>query len=478
MNPQNQAPLRDLSGNGMLVNFDWSFHTVAPPDFPANPFPEYAIYWSGSGRVGVIDTINQQGKADKFTGAIPANDPVPLNVLPPKTDTIANSQYIPGFDPTEIAVDARTNGATCHSFIYAMSASSGEIVIINTRTTLPIAILKTPSPGGIAIQSGGGQSANVLCVTNSSANTLTTFGIGSFTPGLNYLNGPVYVQKVTTTGNTPRAISITISPTGQWSRDPGLGGPSTPMLMYVDLTDGVVNTKSLSADAPARRFTLGADSSPNDVSFTPCYVPCLGCPVIMYAAISQGGHGPLEGKISFYVAGPGCTTGSTTPIRPDALIGSTGGFDSPAGLDEVFSLGTFAFFAVCESGSQANALTTVQTIVGNPNLPLGPELKDRFKSVGANPTNCAHRAAYADPLIGLAGSGTCYAPPPPAGCVYKGTEQCIVALDGSLGVSFDLYVCARGSGLVQVVNMSSGARAVYSPVIIPSVRFVASHATQ
>jgi hypothetical protein len=366
-----------------------------------------------------------------------------------------------------------------------MSPSSGEIVIVNTRSSLPVAIIKTPSPGGISNQTGGGQAANVLCVTNSSANTLTIFDVNQIRTGTTFLVGTVFVQKVTTTGNTPRAVAITLSLTGDWERDPFQGGPPIPMIMYVDYTDGVVNTKTIHSDKPVYTKQLGAASSPNDVAFTPCYIPCFGCPVIMYAAITIGGNAVLEGKVAFYVAGPGCGTGNTIPIRPDAVIDDIGGLDAPAGIDETFSIAAQAagvenFFIVAESGSQMNAATSIGPIVGNINTPRSPEIRARYRNIGANPVALAHRPAWTFPLIGVAGSLTCYFPPPPPGCVYKGTEQCLVAasLDQTLGVCQDIYVCCRGGGIVQVIDLTTGLRQLDSPIAIPGVRFLASLSSQ
>jgi hypothetical protein len=81
----------------------------------------------------------------------------------------------------------------------------------------------------------------------------------------------------------------------------------------------------------------------------------------MYAAISEGGSGiPGEGKVTYYTAGPGCSTGLSNNARPDSLTGELGGFDAPAGLDEIFPFSpTGAFFALAESGSTKNQLVTL-----------------------------------------------------------------------------------------------------------------------
>ena len=117
------------------------------------------------------------------------------------------------------------------------------------------------SPGGISNQTGGGQAANVLLVTNSSANTFTTFNISSFTPGLTSLNGPIYISSVVPTGNTPRAISITAPSTGAWNREFAGAGPGEPMILYADHADGVVNTTNLNRPEPIKQFALGVEAS-------------------------------------------------------------------------------------------------------------------------------------------------------------------------------------------------------------------------
>ena len=58
---------------------------------------------------------------------------------------------------------------------------------MNTRTSLPVAIINTPSPGGLSNQTGGGQAVNQLLVTNSSANTWTAFDLSNITPGRQFL---------------------------------------------------------------------------------------------------------------------------------------------------------------------------------------------------------------------------------------------------------------------------------------------------
>lgn len=471
-NPDNPAPISDLAGNPMLISKKFSFQTIAPPDLPQNPFPEYAIWWAASDRVGVLDCVNQQAIADAATGAKSFPNGIPLNVIPEYTDTVANSQNIAGFEPTELNVDCRTNFGTCHTWVYAMSPNSGEIVIINSRNSLPVAILSTPQPGGMGNQTGGGTSANVLVVSNSSANTLTTFDISNVTTGLNYVNGPIFIQNVQPTGNTPRAVSVSLPSVGAYNRDPGLAGPPQPIVMYIDFTDGVVNTTRLNLDAPVKQFNLGPNSAPNDVVMTGC-IP--GNPSIFLAAISQGGL-PLEGKVAYYISGPGCATGVGQGIAADAIIGDLGGFDGPAGLDEIAVVGSPAFFAVAESGAQGNRISTLGLTTGAFNNPV---VLDTIGNVGANPVGIAHRASWTAPpgCMAVAGSGLCN---PNPSCWYNGVEMALTGgnIDGTFASSQEFYICARGAGQVTVVNMLSGLRSYYSPVLIPGVRYVASCSTQ
>jgi hypothetical protein len=469
--PDNAAPIADLAGNAMELNFTFQFQTIAPPDLPQNPFPENSIWWAASDRVGAIDTINQQGLADQFNGS---TTPITGNVLPQYTDTIANSTNIPNFDPSEINYDGRTNAATCHSWVYVQSRNTGQVAILNTRTGIPVAILDSPSPGGIAVQVGNG-SQGVLLVTNAGANTFTGFDIGNLTPGTQFLNGPLFVKKIQPTGNTPQAISISHWPGGVsgWNRDGGNGGPSDPVIMYADFSDGTVNTITMSKDAPVRQFALGPSSAPNDVAFTPCF----GIPAIMFAAISQGGGSDGTGKVAYYVAGPACLTGSQSTTRPDAIVGDLSAFDGPDGLDENFLSGTQVFFTVAESGSEANRVSTLGTETGAGNL---PRVINQFTNVGANPTKVAHRSSWNPPCIQPAGSGFCNHPNTPS-CWYNGTEQDILTTtsnDPSMVPTKDLYVCARGASQVTVIDLTSGSRSPWPPVSIPGVRFVAGPGTQ
>jgi hypothetical protein len=482
MMPTNPNPIADLAGNKMETSFAFQFQTLAPPELPQNPFPEYAIWWAGSDRVGTLDTVNQQGLADQFTGALMFPFGVPRNSwrdkerqIPEFTDKVATAQNIAGFEPTEISIDTRTSGTTCHTWVYVMSPNSGQIVVVNSRNSIPVAIINTTTPGGLANQTGGGQAANVLLVTNSSANTLTTFDLSNVTPGTSFINGPIFVQSTVPTGNTPKAVSISLPATGAWTRDPGFGGPAIPLVMYIDFTDGVVNTTNLNLPAPVRQFNLGPNSAPNDVVMTPCF----GLNPILFAAVSQGGL-PNEGKVAYYVAGPGCLTGTSTGARPDSLVGDLSGFDGPSGMDEIFPMGNSALFAVAESGSQANRVVTLGVESGTLNV---PRRLITFTAVGANPVAIAHRSAYVSPCVQLIGViPRCSTNP---SCWYRGTEQWALSprfngggIDQSLASAQDLYICARGASQISVVNLVNGGRDIYSPISIPGIRFVASPATQ
>jgi len=476
--PDNPSPVEDLTGNYMELSYTFQFQTIAPPDLPQNPFPEFAIWWSGQDRVGCIDTVNQPGLADQFFGLPVPPLGVPKNVLPAFTDTIATDEHIPNFNPLEINIDTRTNGGSCHSWAYVQSANSGQVVIVNTRNSVPVALINSPKPGGIAVQ-GHYTGPGVLLVTNESANTFTAYSIGALTPGLPFLNGPLYINKVQPTGNTPRAISITQGPPpavapDHWNRDGANTGPSTEVIMYADFTDGNVSTTTLASDGPVRQFALGPNSSPNDISFTPCF----GIPAIMFAAISQGGL-PGEGKVAYYVAGPGCQTGFQVANRPDAIVGDLTGFDGPDGLDNNFLSGTQVFFTIAESGQGANAVTTLGLEIGAANL---PRIITKHVNVGDNPVKVAHRPSWLNPCIGPAfdGNNDC-GHDQTATCHYNGTEQDVLLnflIDGTMVPTKALYICARGASQVTVIDLISGQRAFYSPIGIPSVRFVASTCTQ
>ncbi len=475
--PTNQAPIADLAGNKMEFSDSFQFQTLAPPDLPNCPFPEYAIWWSASDRVGVIDTVNQQGLADQFTGAQQFPLGVPENVLPPFNDTIANSTNIPNFSPGEILIDTRTSFAEHHSWAYVQSADSGQVAIIQTKNMIPVALINTPSPGGIACQTAN-QGAKVLLVTNSSANTFTAYSLGNVTPGAQFLNGPIFINSITPTGNTPTGITISAPPApalipDHWNREGPFTGPGNEVVMYIDKTDGVVNTTTLASDEPVKQFALGAGSSPNDISLSPCF----GNPVIMFASISQGGLSG-QGKVAYYIAGPGCVTGASTPARPDSIVGDLTGFDGPAGLDNVFiPLTSQAFWAVAESGS--DAISTLGFVTGTFNVPA---IISRFDEIGNNPTSLAHRPSYFPPCIAPIGSLGCNGPLP-LGYQYSGTQQNanqrgVNATDATWDNASELYICAAGEGKVTVIEQVSGALSFYSPVPIPGVRRVASTASQ
>ncbi len=480
------APILDRSGNPLDVTYKFKFQTIAPPDLPSAPEPEYGVYYSTSDKVGVIDPINFHDIAltilGKFTGAIPEN------VLPERGDQIANKRNLGlGFDPDEISVDARTDGISCHTFAYVQSFQGGQIVILNTRTMLPVALINTPSPGGLTNQTGLYQAANVLIATNSSANTLTEFNVGSITPGRQFLTGPIFIQNVAPTGNTPRAIAISTASTpsvpGSYQRDFTGSGTGVPIIFYADFTDGVVNSTNLGKKTPVHQFPLGTGASPNDVSLTYCLVtPTI--PPLMFAAIAEGGA-PGEGKVAYWVCGPGCTTGQTAGNRPDAIIGDLSGFDAPAGLDNVWSFSPDALFTMTESGSTANQVV----VLGFSSSQL-PRVLREFPTA-ANPTAITHRPSWLSPLT----AGYCafrvgapspappcfshpvqFSPPP---CQYFGAEIYPIqsynppyTVDPSGATSLVMYVCARGAGQVNVIDMVSGAVSFYSPIAIPGVRYI------
>ncbi len=469
----NASPLTDRSGNPLANSFTFQFQTVAPPALPENPEPEYAIYWSASDRFGVLDTVNQREIALTFLGL--QTTAINRNSIPANTDKIATKKTLGlNFDPNEISVDARTNGASCHTFCYVQSFQSGQVVIINTRNSLPVALINTPSPGGLSNQTGGGQAANVLLVTNSSANTFTVFDLNNINPGLQFLTGSIFINQVSPTGNTPRSIAISAPSSGAYNREFLSGGPGIPLIMYCDFTDGVANTANLGSTEPIKQFALGTGSSPNDVSMTPCF----GLNPILFGAISEGGL-PGDGKVTYYIAGPGCQTGTSNGARPDSLVGDLSGFDAPAGLDNIFPFSNAGnFFAMAESGSTKNQVVTLTVLGGAINT---PKVNREFKT-GANPVAIAHPSSWFSPLaagwICLIGTPGCpnnpiaFTPPP---CWYeKQTEQFPLNPDLTGAPSIWIYVCVRGASRIEVINSTTGSKDFYSPISIPGVRNVAA----
>ena len=147
----NGAPIRDRSDNPLAVSYQFQFQTIAPPVLPDGPEPEYAVYYSTVDRIGVIDTINQNEIAATFRGT--QTFPIAPNLKVPHGDEISTKATLGSrFDPNEISVDART-GPQGHTYLYVQSPASGQIVIVNTRTMLPVALINTPSPGGLAHRS-------------------------------------------------------------------------------------------------------------------------------------------------------------------------------------------------------------------------------------------------------------------------------------------------------------------------------------
>lgn len=475
----NPAPITDLADNQMENTFQFQFQTVAPPDLPQNPFPEYAIWWSASDRIGALDPVNQQGLADNFLGTQTFPLGVPANVIPDFTDTIATEQNIPNFDPFEIVIDTRTNFGTCHTWVYVQSFESGQVAIVNSRTSVPVALINSPSPGGIACQTAT-TGPNVLLVTNASINTWTAYGVGGLTPGTNFLNGPLQIAAQRNTGNNPRAISISVAPgpalvPHHWNRNTrGWAGPATEVIFYADFSDGVVNTTTIAREAPAQQFTLGPQSAPNDIAMSPCWVPGPGIPARMEVAITQGGTGGADGKIAYYLAGPGCVTGQATQVRPDSIVGDLGGFAAPAGVSDTFAVSSRAFFAVAESGSDSVAMVGFALGTNSPEIVIRHSV-----GVGDNPTMVTNRPAWTNPCIAVAGTNGCFRGTAPT-CWYNGTEQDLLIFDlrdGTFATVNDLYVCARGSGWISIIDEGTGVQ-VQQPVLVPGIRYVASTVRQ
>ena len=460
----NSSPIEDLAGNKLLHTEEWTFQTIAPPDLPENPYPEHQVWFSATDRIGVIDTLNYFDIVNQATGTVfPLG--LPLNQIPNESDKIATDTTIPNFDPKEINVDRRI-GPNCHSFAYVQSENTGQIVIVNTRDSIPVALINTPTPGGLALHNGV---VNSLMVTNSSANTISLFEVGSLSVGLQFLSGAIYITRVIPTGNSPSSIAVTAG--FHLARDRGQTGPSTPIIMWVDRLDGTVSTGNLTSEGAVKTFTFGADTPPNDVAWTPCWRPSPIIPPIMYACISQSGP-ILQGKVAFYIAGPGCTTGAQTVSRPDAIVGDLGGFDSPAGLDNIWqNFNTQAYFLVAESGSLGNRVTSIQ-----PGLSGSlPEVLVQYNSVGSNPTSVAH-------VPGIIWTGFSAVPQPP-GCVYNGVFFNQPAPNSPLFLNNqhdDIYVCASGSGKVTQGTVSAGFTASYLwwEVDVPGVRRIGTTSSQ
>lgn len=482
--PDNSAPLQDLSGNYMELSYVFKFTTIAPPNLPANPIPEYSIWWSASDRVGAIDIINHKAIADQALGNATFPLGIPGNVLPQYTDTIATDVNVPGFDPLELIVDPR-NGyvATCHTYVYVQSVESGQIAVINTRNSIPVALINTPSPGGIGLAAAN-NSTDILVATNTAANTFTAFSLSGVAPGQQFLTQPIFITKVQATGNQPRAIAIS-SPSrdrtaqlhATWNRDYNVPGPTTPLIMWADFADGSVSTITLNSETPLKTFGLGPSAAPNDISFGPCQGGSL-----MFAAISQGGL-PGEGAVSYYASGPACGSGVQTPGQPDAIVGKTnepGGLDAPDGLDQlVIPTQLDVYFYVAESGSTRNSVTALGLEPGQINL---PRVVARFNNVGNNPNSIAHRASWSgysfnDPNAPTNGT-----------CNYQGLRMwqwfttiagIFPFIDGSTDPSLSLYVCARGSGQITQINALNGTRPLTNGFIkINGVRYVGSQGSQ
>lgn len=347
---------------------------------------------------------------------------------------------------------------------------------------MPVALISTPTPGGIACHTHRSLQST-LFVTNSSANTYTVFDVSNQTPGSAFLTGPLFVAKVSPTGNTPRAISVSApsvpSIPDNWNRGTAqTGGPSPVLIMYADFTDGVVNTATIAEDGPVRQFALGPSSAPNDIALTPCFL--IGGIAFLFGGISQGGQ-PGEGKVAYYIAGPGCRTGFSAGNTPDSIVGDLTGFDAPAGISDTFSMLGAAgnLFVMAESG--ADSVTTLGLVPGTINL---PDIVQTFQNVGDNPVVVTTRSAWLNPCIAIAFNGLneCGHDTAPA-CHYNGTEQDVLLnnlVDGTLNTAADLYICSQGAGFVKVINGVSGtpAPAQWNNIAIPGIRYLAATTRQ
>lgn len=491
--PDNAAPLQDLAGNFMEVNYVFQFETLAPPNLPANPIPEYAIWWSSTDSVGAIDSINHKAIAEQFLGATFPQG-IPINVLPQFTGEVSTEQNLRNFDPFEIIVDPRDGFVNnCHTYVYVQSEGSSQVAIINSRNSVPVALINTPRPGGIALAVAD-LASDMLLVTNSSANTFTAFSLNNILVGRAFLTAPIFISKVQPAGNSPRAIVVSTPPrdesplvTATWNRDLTVVGPSRALIMWADQQDGAVNTITLGDDTFIKRFPLGPAAQPNDLSMSPCFGG------LMFTAISRGGN-PGEGGVHYYVSGLNCSSGTQTPGNPDAVVGKTNEpLDAPDGLDQVAQIAggsilTDPIFVVAESGSTANAVAVLGLETGQINL---PRLIDRIENVGSNPTSIAHRPPWSPQLSffdpNVPNNGTCnyenvllwnYYTDPVAG--IRGLNPLWIG-GVSLDPSTELYVCAAGSGVVRMVNLlaPSSVPALNGGIIpIAAVRHVGSQCSQ
>ncbi|MFM8387248.1 MAG: hypothetical protein ACKOCB_10595 [Planctomycetia bacterium] len=456
------SPISDLSGRKLLTNYVFTFKTAEELPLPQNPFPEFAVWWSATDRIGVLDRVNQEDLATYYLAPGSISLPVDKNVLVANSDLWCNQAYFTGFSPSEILIDSRTNAFTCHTFLYVMSSGSNEVMIVDSRNSLPVAALRTPSPGGIGGQFST-QGANVLAVANRSANTVTFFNVGQLETGQQQLTGRILQERILPTGNSPTAITVSAPPGGtlaEWNRDLGITGPIVPLVMWTEQIDGTLVTYGYGNTAPSQRMFLGPTSVPTDVVMTPCF----DLNPLLVAAVSQAGTGPDEGKVSYYVAGPGCQTGISTNARPDILVGTLGGFDGPQTMDSVLApSGGSYWFALAEAGANANRVSMLASALGQVGT---PRVVKSFTDVGSAPTSVAHASGYAadaNPLaqallcLRIENTGVCV-PQNFRTCWYNGTEQAILQPDGSGVAARTLYVCAQGEQRIVAVDLLTGAR--------------------
>lgn len=455
------SPITDLSGKKLLTNYVFTFKTAEELPLPQNPFPEYAVWWSATDRIGVIDRVNQEDLATAFLAPGTISLPVDKNVLVTNSDLWCNQAYFTGFSPSEILIDSRTNGFTCHTFLYVMSPDSNEVMIVDSRNSLPVAALRTPSPGGIGGQFST-QGANILAVANRSANTVTFFNVGQLETGQQQLTGRILQERILPTGNSPTAITVSAPPgatLAEYNRELGLTGPTVPLVMWTEQVDGTLVTYAYGNDTPSQRMFLGPTSVPTDVVMTPCF----DLNPVIVAAVSQAGIGPNEGKVSYYISGPGCATGVSTNARPDILVGTLAGFDGPQTMDSVLvpSNGSY-LFALAEAGADANRVSMLASALGQ----LGtPRVAKSFTDVGSAPTSVAHASGYtadnnpavaqANLCIRLENSAICVGPNFRT-CWYNGTEQAIINTSGTAAQT--LYVCAQGEQRIIAIDLLTGSR--------------------
>ena len=155
LNPDNPTPIADLSGNNMRVTYTFSFQTPGAAGPAPEPLPRVrhlVVRQRPRGRA----RRPEPGRASRTPSRGPS---VPLR-HPAQRPAAVHRHRLDVPEHPRLRADRaqrrqpRTRG-TCHSWVYALSPNSGQIVVVNTRTSIPVALINTPAPGGISNQTGG-----------------------------------------------------------------------------------------------------------------------------------------------------------------------------------------------------------------------------------------------------------------------------------------------------------------------------------